>query len=148
MKKFLLVLPLLGGFVSYILVRDNIDIYNTISKPPFAPPGIVFSIVWTVLYLLMGVSSYIVATSNSPYKKAAINVYLLSLILNFIWSPVFFNHRSFLLSLLIIVLLIILVLGTIRIYDKISRLAAALMIPYLIWLFVAFYLNAGIIVFN
>lgn len=148
MKKFLLVLPLLGGFVSYILVRDNIDIYNTISKPPFAPPGIVFSIVWTVLYLLMGVSSYIVATSNSPYKKVAINVYLLSLILNFIWSPVFFNHRSFLLSLLIIVLLIILVLGTIRIYDKISRLAAALMIPYLIWLFVAFYLNAGIIVFN
>ena len=99
-------------------------------------------------FILLVASVVFLNGCNSPYKKAAINVYLLSLILNFIWSPVFFNHRSFLLSLLIIVLLIILVLGTIRIYDKISRLAAALMIPYLIWLFVAFYLNAGIIVFN
>ena len=148
MKKILLVLPLIAGFVSYLLVRDNIDIYDTLNKPPLAPPGIVFSIVWTILYLLMGISSYIISKSNSEYKKAAINIYLLSLIFNFIWSPIFFNHRSFLLSLFIIVLLILLVLGTIRIYDKINKVAAALMIPYLIWLFVAFYLNAGIIVFN
>lgn len=139
--------PLIG-FLSYLISRENMDIYSSIITPPFAPKPIVFSIVWTVLYILMGVSSVIIANSKTQYKKSAINIYLLSLIFNFVWSPIFFNRRQFYVSLLVIIILFLLVSTTIRIYKEINRLAAVLQLPYLLWLIAAFYLNIGIILLN
>lgn len=139
--------PLIG-FLSYLISRENMDIYSSIITPPFAPEPIVFSIVWTVLYILMGVSSVIIANSKTQYKKSAINIYLLSLIFNFVWSPIFFNRRQFYVSLLVIIILFLLVSTTIRIYKEINRLAAVLQLPYLLWLIAAFYLNIGIILLN
>lgn len=152
LKRFLisLAIPLLVGGLSALITSGNMDLYSKINAPPLAPPGWLFPVVWTILYTLMGVSVYLVWSSEVSYykKQRAITLFALQLFLNFIWSPVFFNMQKFLAALIILTLLLVTtILMTIAFY-KISKTAGLLQIPYVLWLAFAWYLNFAICLLN
>ena len=135
------------GALSGVLTMRSMDHYGEIARPPLSPPGWVFPVVWTVLFLLMGISAYIVWTREGVpenERKEAIIFYCLQLVVNFFWPLVFFNEEAYLFALVWLVLLIVLVIVMIARFRGISRAAARLNIPYLVWLFFAAYLNAGV----
>jgi len=139
-------IPLLVGGLSAFLTRNSMETFTQLNKPPLSPPGILFPIVWTILYFLMGLASYLILTSNSPAGqiKEALFVYALQLGINFFWSIFFFNNEWYLFSFFWLVLLWIFILRTIQLFLPISKTAGYLMIPYLIWVTFAGYLNLGI----
>ena len=151
-KKLIIsiIIPLLVGGISAFLTRDSMSTFEKVAKPPLSPPGWLFPVVWTILYFLMGVSLYIVWNKQDIYvdKKKAYLLFCLQLFLNFIWSPVFFTARSFLLAFVILVLLIIAVAFMIAAFYNIDKRAGLLQIPYLIWLLFAAYLNMAIYILN
>lgn len=120
--------------------------FQALIKPPLAPPGWLFPVVWTILYALMGYSSYLIQTSDADTetKSDALMLYTYQLIVNFLWPIFFFNFGWYLFSFVWLIVLWTLVLLMIRSFSKISKTAAYLNIPYLIWLTFAAYLNAGI----
>jgi len=135
------------GGLSAFLTRSNMDLYETIVRPPFSPPAILFPIVWSILYVLMGIGAARIFTAAEPAagkKENALFVYGVSLFLNFTWSLIFFNTRMFGFAFLWLLLLWISILKTIFDYQKIDPPAAYLQIPYLIWVTFAGYLNAAI----
>ncbi|MBQ2794193.1 MAG: tryptophan-rich sensory protein [Clostridia bacterium] len=146
-----IVIPLAVGSFAAILTRDAMDIYGVLRVPPLAPPAILFPIVWSVLYILMGVSSttvYLNRDKNPAAASLGLKRYFLSLVFNFFWSIIFFRLRSVLAALVTVFLLIYLVISTVISYKRVSRLSALLQIPYLAWLVFAAYLNAGIYLLN
>ncbi|MBQ8763302.1 MAG: tryptophan-rich sensory protein [Clostridia bacterium] len=139
------------GGISALLTAGNMDIYSEIIKPPLAPPSVLFPIVWTLLYILMGVSAamvYLQREENPTAARNSLAAYGVSLFLNFFWSIIFFNMQAFLFSFIWLVLLWISILITILQYRKISPLAAALQVPYLLWVTFAGYLNLAIFLLN
>ena len=145
-KKLMIsiLIPLLLGIIVSLFI--NTDIYDVIIKPEISPPKIVFPIVWTILYILMGISNYII---NKDNKKEVPNfIYYISLAINLIWPIIFFNTQEYLISLLLIIILIIFVILMIIEYFKISKLAGYLQIPYIIWLLFALYLNYQVLILN
>lgn len=137
-------IPLAVGALAALLIKDSIPLYAAMPKPPLAPPGWLFPIVWTILYILMGISSYLIFISDSPYRQNALILYGLQLVLNFIWPLIFFNMQNYLVALIVLVLLWIAVFKMIQKFYTISPVAAKLQIPYLIWLTFAAYLNLAI----
>ena len=140
-------IPLLVGGLSALLTRGNMQIYSEVRTPPLSPPAILFPIVWTLLYILMGVSSAIIWANREKDIEAAqsgLAAYAVSLAFNFTWSILFFNFRLFGFSFVWLIALWILILVTILQYRKISPTAAYLQIPYAVWVAFAGYLNAGI----
>lgn len=139
------------GGLSAFLTRNSMDIYSTINTPPFSPPSILFPIVWTILYVLMGISAAIVYTKRQEQYVAvtsALFVYGISLFLNFWWSIIFFSGRLFTFALIWLIFLDLSVIATIKRYKSISNLAAYLQLPYLTWVLFATYLNFGIVILN
>ena len=111
-----IIIPLFIGGLSAFLTRDNMNIYDEINTPPLSPPGILFPVVWTVLYILMGVSSGLIWLKRGENREKAENallIYAVSLVFNFIWSIIFFNFRLFLLSFIWLVVLLILIILTV-----------------------------------
>ena len=149
-KKLIIniIIPLLVGGISSLLTYQNMSIYQTINQPPLAPPSWLFPIVWTLLYILMGISSYYVYISNSAHKETALIVYFFQLLINFVWPIIFFNYQNYLLALLDLIVLIILVIMMIYIFKMINITSGYLNIPYLIWLLFALYLNFYIFIYN
>ena len=145
-----LLIPLLAGGFSALITGKDMDVYGTIKRPPLSPPGIVFPIVWTVLYILMGISLYLIWNNEKTYenKSSAYLFFAISLFLNLIWSPVFFSARQFLGAIFVLVALLITVIITVIKYFKINKTAAYLQIPYIIWLLCALYLNIGVYILN
>jgi len=144
-------IALFVGAVSAYVTVGAMDVYADIVKPSLAPPAILFPIVWTVLYILMGVSSALVYNKRQGNENNTLNaliVYFISLLINFAWSPVFFIKRNFLFALILLIALWISVLVTILKYKKLSPPAAYLQIPYLLWCSFAAYLNASIYFLN
>ncbi|MBO5287743.1 MAG: tryptophan-rich sensory protein [Clostridia bacterium] len=144
-------IALLVGGLSALLTMGNMNIYNEINTPSFAPPGILFPIVWSVLYILMGISAGLIKTSENSTKDErlrALFTYGISLFVNFLWSIIFFNMRFYLLAFVWLVLLWVLILKTIWDYSKINKLAAYLQIPYLLWVTFAGILNFSIYLLN
>lgn len=139
-------LPLVVGAAAGLLTRNAMTDYQMLKQPPLSPPGWLFPVVWTVLYTLMGISSYIVKQSNATTEQIddALMIYRYQLIVNFLWSIFFFNFRWYLFSFAWLILLWILVIFMIRQFYQISPTAAYLNIPYLIWLTFAAYLNLGV----
>ena len=140
-------IPLLVGGLSALLTRGNMQIYSQVQTPPLSPPAILFPIVWTLLYILMGISSAIIWANREKDSEAAqsgLAAYAVSLAFNFTWSILFFNFRLFGFSFVWLIALWILILVTILQYRKISPTAAYLQIPYAVWVAFAGYLNAGI----
>lgn len=132
------------GVLSAFLSRENMDIYERIVRPALAPDAIVFPIVWTILYTLMGISSARVLLQKSGKPELALDAlfaYALQLILNFFWSLLFFNMQNFLFSFIWLILLWCAIIIMIIRFCRIEPLAAFLQIPYLLWVTFAGYLN-------
>ena len=143
-------IPLLVGGLASFLTRGGMDAFMQLNQPPLSPPGWLFGVVWTILYTLMGVSSYLIIQSGAEEEQVnrALSVYVYQLIVNFLWPTFFFNLGWYLFSFIWLVLLWILVLIMIVRFYSISKLAGILQIPYLIWLTFAGYLNLGIWILN
>jgi len=135
----------LGALVGFLTTPK--DSFQAIIQPPFAPPAILFPIVWTILYTLMGISSYLIITSNKDNEKA-LKYYILQLIVNLIWSFIFFTYKMYILAFIWLLLLIYLVIRMIIEFYKINKLSAYLQIPYLLWLIFASILNLSISILN
>ncbi len=142
-------IPLGVGALASFLTRDNMAVFGMINKPPLSPPAWLFPVVWTILYVLMGIASYLVYTSErSKRVSTALKVYGLQLFFNFFWSIIFFNIGNYLLAFIWLIALWLLILLTNRLFDKISETAGYLMLPYLVWVTFAGYLNWGIYLLN
>ena len=139
-------LPIIGGAIVGLITSGYMN-YTDIVKPPLSPPGIVFPIVWTILYILMGISYFITAKDNESNKELD-QIYLLQLLVNFLWPIIFFILRMYFTAFLWIILLIILVIVMIKELLKVNKVSGYLQIPYLIWLLFATYLNLGITLLN
>lgn len=136
------------GLLSSLLTMNNQSIYDIINVPKFAPPGWLFPIVWTILYILMGISSYLISEENSSTTVSALTVYFIQLFVNFFWSIIFFSMKNFVFAFIWLLLLIILIVVMIYRFYKIRPVAAYLNIPYLLWVIFAGVLNFSIILLN
>ena len=147
------------GGLSGFLIKDSIPKYESLNLPALAPPSILFPIVWTVLYVLMGISAAMVYQSaikrtagSGSYLSSkgaqALFVYGLQLLVNFFWPILFFNLEMRLTAFYWLILLIFLVIVMIVKFLEVDRTAALLQIPYLVWLFYASYLNFSIYMLN
>ena len=137
-------LPLAVGAVSAFITMKGMPYYQMQEKPFFTPPNIVFPIVWTVLYVLMGISVARIKQSNDPDQSKALKTYLLQLGVNFFWSVFFFGLHRYFLAFLWLLLLIYLVARMIKDFADVDLKAAKLQIPYLIWCCFAAVLNFSV----
>ena len=136
------------GGLSALLTKDNMMIYQEIKQPALAPPAFIFPIVWTILFILMGISSAIVFSKNTSNSKTSLIIYSIQLVFNFFWSIIFFNLRNYLFAFIWILILWILIILMIYNFYKVDRVAAYLQIPYLLWVTFASYLNFMIFSLN
>lgn len=139
------------GGLSALATMGNMDIYESINRPYLSPPPVVFPIVWSILFVLMGISSALVYTKQSKDQhvaSTALKIYALQLIFNFVWSILFFNLQAYPVSFIWLVALWALILAMIIQFYKISKAAALLQIPYLAWVTFAGYLNIMIYILN
>lgn len=136
------------GLLSSFFTRNSMDVFTNIQKPPLTPPAWLFPVVWTILYVLMGISAYIIYISDSKNRKEALKVYAAQLAVNFSWSIIFFNFRLYLVSFAVLVLLWWLIVMMIQKFSSISQLAGKLQLPYLVWVTFAGYLNLAIYLIN
>ena len=143
---FFILSALAVGGLSAFFTRNNMDINNDLLMPPLSPPPILFPIVWSILFILMGISAAMIYNSDAPksQKNTALNIYALSLAVNFSWNIIFFNLRAFGFAFFWLLLLLFLIILTIIKYFKIQKIAAYLLIPYALWVTFAGYLTAGI----
>ena len=144
-------IPLAMGILSAALTREDMKVYGDFTKPPLSPPGIVFPIVWSALYILMGISCalvYIHRRSSPSDARAGLCYYVASLLFNLGWSIIFFKLQAAFFALLWLLILFCLVLKYVIYYYKVNMLAAYLQIPYIIWICFAGYLNLGIWILN
>lgn len=141
-----ILIPVIIGGIVGIITSKSID-YNSLQKPVLAPPSILFSIVWSILYVLMGISYAILETKSLIDSKSK-KIYYLQLFVNALWSFIFFTFKLRLFALIWIILLDILVIYMIINFYKKNKLAGLLQIPYLIWILFATYLNFAIYLLN
>lgn len=148
--------PLGGGFIISLFTRDAMSKFSSFNQPPLAPPAWLFPVAWTILYILMGVASYLIwekghnanAPADKTASKTALIIYAVQLVFNFIWTPLFFSlgwHWFAFIWLMVMWVLIIVLTSQTR---KISRFAFWMLIPYIIWCTFAAYLNCGIAILN
>jgi len=135
-----ILIPNAFGFIGNLLGNSS-NGFDQIIQPTFTPPAIVFPIIWVILYTLMGISSYIIYTSDNPNKNKALLVYGIQLVLNSLWTLFFFRLNWFLFSFFWIILIIIFVGWMIYEFSKINKTAGLLQIPYLVWLLFAAAIN-------
>lgn len=139
------------GGASAFLTRNSMNIYGDIQRPPLSPPSALFPIVWTLLFILMGISAAIIYTNKSKSSLDSQNgliIYTISLIVNLLWGIIFFNCRAYLFAFIWLLLLWVLILATILNYSKVNKTAAYLQIPYLLWVTFAGYLTLAIYILN
>lgn len=141
-------IPLAIGGISSLIVNNGFDNYSAVTKPSLSPPPWIFPVVWTILYILMGLSTYLIYEKDKNLNRNAFAIYAVQLALNFIWPIFFFGFDAYLLSFIILVLLLVFVVAmTINFYKE-NKLAGLLQIPYLIWLLFAAYLNFSVFLLN
>jgi tryptophan-rich sensory protein len=138
------------GIIAGLLIRNGVEIYGlTVNKPPLSPPDWVFPVVWTILYALMGISAARVwLAEDSQEKSRSISLFIAQLAVNFFWPLFFFNLQAYGFALLWLILLWVLVFLLIFNTRRVDMLASWLLIPYLIWLTFAIYLNFGVYLLN
>ena len=134
-------IAILVGALSALLTMNGMMHYDSLKQPFLSPPAFIFPIVWTILFTLMGISSAKVYLSSSPHRNSALIIYAAQLIANFFWTILFFGFELRGFAFIWILVLIGLVIAMILSFNKVSKSAAYLQIPYLIWLIFAAYLN-------
>lgn len=142
----LIAIPALGALGGFVTVQNIPGWYAGLEKPPGTPPNWVFGPVWTTLYLMIGTSLALVwhKAPEGQAKTRALVIFAVQMVLNLVWTPVFFGGHLVLAGLLVIALLWITILMTILAFKPLHRAAAWLLVPYLLWVSYATYLNAGI----
>lgn len=135
-----ILIPVIMGSVIALIISPFMN-YQDLNKPPLSPPGIIFPIVWTILYIIMGYSFY---KQNEQNKT----IYYTQLIVNGLWSIIFFVFKWYLLATIWIIILIILVIIMIKNFYKENKLSGLINIPYLLWLLFALYLSFGVYLLN
>lgn len=146
---FWIVLCELVGAVSGLLSMRGMELYNqTAVKPAFTPPGWVFPVVWSILFLLMGISAARVVLTGNEEGNRGLNLFIAQLVVNFFWPLLFFNALAYGLALVWLIALFVLVLATTIEFYRIDKTAAYLLIPYLAWLAFASVLNYSVFQLN
>lgn len=140
-----LCIPLLIGAISAALSRRGMATYAGMPKPPLSPPAWAFSVAWTILYIMMGLASYfiLVSESDARAKTMAMVIYSMQLAMNFMWSILFFTCGLYLFAFIWLMIMWAMVIVCAFRFYSINRTAAYLMIPYILWLTFAAYLNMG-----
>lgn len=138
------------GLLSSLLAGDTRSFYQTLNQPAFAPPGWLFPIAWGILYALMGLAAALIPTAkgSDADKKRALTLYGLQLLVNFSWSIIFFRFELLWLSVAVILLLLLLVVLTFLAFLDLRPISGYLLIPYLLWLLFATYLNISVALLN
>ncbi len=145
-----ILIPLAVGGLSAFLTRSSMGTFQSLKKPPLSPPGWLFPVVWTILYILMGIASYLVYKADKPAsdKFVGLGLYAFQLFFNFFWSIIFFNLEKYLFALIWLIALWLLIIMTALVFRTVSKPAALLLVPYIIWVSFAGYLNLGIYLLN
>ncbi len=141
-----LAIPLAIGGLSALITNNAMKHFSSLNQPPLSPPAWLFPVAWSILYLLMGWASYLIwtAKAEAEQKTGALTLYAVQLIFNFFWSLFFFNGKAYLFSFIWLVIMEILIVLTTKKFWKIRPFAGKLMIPYIVWVVFAAYLNFGI----
>lgn len=137
---------IVGTFFSFFTM-NSMDTFKYLSKP-INVPGVLFPIVWSILYLLMSISCYLIVQSNDKDKKEGIILYAIQLVINSLWTLIFFGFGAYLLSFIWIIILLIVVIIMLAKFYNINKIAMYINIPYVLWLLFAAYLNLGIYLLN
>ncbi len=137
----------IGGLSGFI-TKDSMETFENLNKPMLSPPSIVFPIVWGILFLLMGISAYLIYVNKSEYRKPALIIYGIQLVINFFWSIIFFNAQQYLFAFIWLIILLIAIIIMIVLFYKVKPAAAFLQIPYILWVSFAGYLNLMIYLLN
>lgn len=143
-----IVVTFLFGVTGALLGGNTGEVYALLVRPPLSPPGILFPIVWSFLYALMAIAAYILSTENTPNKEFLLRVYWAQLTLNALWPLIFWRFKAFGVAALVIVLILVMVIYLAINAFKINKTVFYLLLPYIIWLLFALYLNIGIAVLN
>ncbi len=139
----------LAGFIGMRLAGPISSIYADLNKPPLAPPSEIFGFIWPILYLLMGISLYLIYNSpKSELREKALILFIIQLLVNILWPIVFFKFQTYWLAAIVIIILDILVAITIKLFKRINEKSAYLLYPYLMWIIFATYLNLGFALLN
>lgn len=143
-------IPLIVGGLSALITMNSMKDFELLNQPPLSPPRILFPIAWTILYIMMGVASYLVCTSNAKTseKNSAFIFYGIQLFLNFFWAIIFFNAKAYLFAFIWLLVLLGFIICTAVKFCKIDKWAGCLMVPYIIWCVFAAYLNFGVYLLN
>jgi len=139
---------LLVGALSGYLSSGGMAAYESLMKPPLSPPGWVYMVVWTLLYILMGVGAAMVYLADEPGTRRAMLLYVVQLFFNFMWSILFFDFEWRFVALIWLLVLWVLVAMMMRAFSAVEKMAGRLQIPYLIWLTFAAYLNFATFLLN
>lgn len=143
-----ILLPLAVGGLSAVVTGKAMQDFMTFNKPALSPPAWLFPVVWTILYILMGIASYIVWQSKNSDKDLALKFYGVQLLFNFFWSYIFFNLQNYLFAFIWLIILWLLIIVTTVLFYRIDKKAGYLLIPYLLWVTFAAYLNFAIYLLN
>jgi len=145
-----ILIPLAAGGIGALLMGNTMGVYERVIRPPLSPPPLLFPIVWGILYILMGISSYLVlqADAPAPVRRQALGLYGAQLFVNALWPFLFFRLQAFLPAFLWLLLLWVLVLLMVLRFFRIRKAAGWLQLPYLLWLTFAAYLNFAIWLLN
>ena len=145
-----LAIPLAVGGLSAFLTQNGMEQFQKLNKPPLTPPGWLFPVAWTILYLMMGLASYLVWKSDGPRHtvRGALTLYGIQLAFNFFWTILFFDMNRYLFAFFWLIALWVLILATALRFYRLSRTAGYLMVPYLLWVAFAGYLNFGVYLMN
>ena len=148
-KKLILciAIPLAVGGLAALSTRNSMEVFQSINKPALAPPAWLFPVAWTILYILMGIASYLVLVSDKR-RQIALDIYGVQLAFNYLWPIFFFTLQAYLFSFIWLVLLWLLILTTAVMFYRISKPTGYLMLPYLLWVAFAGYLNLAIYLLN
>ena len=146
----LILIPLFTGGLAALITGDSFSSFESVQKPPLTPPAWLFPVVWSILYVLMGIASYLVlqAENSGDEKINAFVFYTLQLIFNFFWPILFFGFSAYFIAFAWIILLLALILITTTKFYKLSKPAGLLMIPYILWVSFATYLNFAVFMLN
>lgn len=145
-----ILIPIAVGGLSALFTMGSMKDFEALRQPPLSPPSWLFPVVWTALFILMGISLYLVLESPDSIdgKEKAFKVYFLQLAFNFMWSIIFFNFGAYEIAFAWLIALLALIVVTTARFFKISTLAGVLMLPYIAWVAFAAYLNLAIAYLN
>ena len=147
-----IIIPLLVGGLSPFLTKDAMNEFKNLNQPFLSPPAWLFPLAWTILYILLGFSSYFIYKNNNVYlyeeKEKTLLLYGIQLVFNFLWSIIFFNMKKYVFAFIWLLLLFGIIIMLMINAKKVSKISYYLLIPYVLWVLFALYLNIMIAILN